>query len=50
MGIVVGDEDDEDGGNELFFRVFNWNGGCDENLIRDDDDNDDDDDDDDAHM
>ena len=32
-----------------FFRVFNWNGGYDENLIRDDDD-DDEDDDDDAHR
>ena len=52
VDIAVGDEDDEDGGNELFFRVLNWNGGYDENLIRDDDDDDDDDDDedDDAHR
>ena len=34
--MVVSDEDDEDGGNELFFRVLNWNGGYDEDLIRDD--------------
>ena len=33
---MVSDEDDEDGGNELFFRVLNWNGGYDEDLIRDD--------------
>ena len=42
VGIAVGDENDEDGGKELFFRVFNLNGGS--------DDDDDDDEDDDAHR